>query len=159
MMRANFHLKLLFPEVIQSHCISDLFFSDLIKLFCESEDHAWLGFLHVSSEGFVLQEFSPQICHDNEEWCILLDRNNLVVSYIYVQYIVTVVVVVVVVVKDEFCLIMSCFYFCSNVRIHHNFSSDLELVSSSRSILHVCFAAVSIADVDFPLKRSRLGKK
>ena len=41
MMRANFHLKLLFPEVIQSHCISDLFFFLVyrIKVFCESEDH------------------------------------------------------------------------------------------------------------------------
>lgn len=40
-----------------------------------------------------------------------------------------------------------------------SFSSDLWFVSSSLVSLHVCLAAFSSAPADFPLKRSRCGRK
>ncbi len=41
----------------------------------------------------------------------------------------------------------------------HNFSKALVFVSSSLVSRHVCLDALSMADGDLPLKRSRLGRK
>lgn len=53
----------------------------------------------------------------------------------------------------------ACIQSVSSESAVQSFSSDLGLVSSSRVSLHVCLAAFSSAPADFPLKRSRCGRK
>jgi hypothetical protein len=45
------------------------------------------------------------------------------------------------------------------IYIIHNFSRLFGFVKSSLKILQTCFAALSIADVDFPRNKSTFGRK